>query len=498
MDVDDAIADGEDLVIKKSRDMGASWIDLTDIEWRWMFKDLQSFLLGSRKEEFVDKRGDHKSLFAKLDFIHERLPKWLMPNHERRSMHLKNLDNGSTIDGESTNSDFARGDRRTAILLDEFASVENGPEILTATADATNCRLFNSTPKGANAFYDLAMDRNKRQLRMHWSQHPVKAKGLYSDADGKPRSPWYDAECLRRSHPMEIAQELDIDFLAADYVFFDASDLDRIQKENVRSPYVVGELDYDPLSAKPLGFLEQPGGRFKLWIHPDAAGQLPTDRNYVMGVDIAMGTGGDSASNSVISVADAKTSEKVLEFASNNTKPHELAYIAVAVARWFKGQDGCGAYMAWEDNGPGQIFNPVVIELGYRNFYYRTNEKSIRKKKTTVPGWWSSPATKLSLLGEYRRALANGPFINRCREAINECREYIFHSNNTVSHSRSVRSADPSNTGENHGDRVIADALVWKMLKEGPQKRQPEEPKRNNNCFAARRDMRQEQEKKCW
>ena len=138
--IDSAIGH-HDLLIEKSRDMGASWMLLLVFEWRWHFKQLQSFLLVSRKEDLVDKSGDPKSLFWKIDFILQHQPRWMLPNYTRQKLHLHNEDRGCTIDGESTTGDVARGDRRTAIGLDEFASFEDGYAAEAATGDATNCRI---------------------------------------------------------------------------------------------------------------------------------------------------------------------------------------------------------------------------------------------------------------------------------------------------------------------------------------------------------------------
>ncbi len=60
-----------------------------------------------------------------------------------------NADNGSVIDGESTTGDAGRGDRRTAMFIDEYAAfdVTDGYRVLLASRDTTNCRGFNSTPE---------------------------------------------------------------------------------------------------------------------------------------------------------------------------------------------------------------------------------------------------------------------------------------------------------------------------------------------------------------
>ena len=133
-------------MIEKSRDMGASWMCLMAFEWVWHFHSISSFLLVSRKEDLVDKTNDPRSLMWKIDYMHKNQPRWLLPSIGRSNFHIINHDTGSTIDGESTTGDVARGDRRTAILLDEFASVDQGARVLAATGDATDCRVMNSTP----------------------------------------------------------------------------------------------------------------------------------------------------------------------------------------------------------------------------------------------------------------------------------------------------------------------------------------------------------------
>ena len=84
----------------------------------------------------------------------------------------------------------------------------------------------------------------------------------------------------------------------------------------------------------------------------------------------------------------------------------------------------------------------------------------LARKQSDTPGWFSTKEGKLSLLGDYRKALASGEFINRSYQAIREAREYVFTATGSVEHARSINTVDPTGARENHGDRVIADALV--------------------------------------
>lgn len=461
-----------DVVVEKSRDMGASWLCLLAFEHRWRFFPAQSFLLGSRNESYVDDISNPKSLFWKLDFIRLYQPDWLVPRVERKKLHLGNLDMSSVISGESTTGDFARGDRRTAVLLDEFAYVDTGDNVMSATADVTRSRIANSTPKGtSNAFYECVQNDHWKKVRLHWTSHPVKARGLYWDADDKPRSPWYDAECARRT-PSQIAQELDIDYLGSGGMFFDAAVVNRLESQT-SEPLLQGSLEYDVNSAEPLQFHTVEKGALLLWCDLGANGRPARDGNYVMGVDVATGVGdstGRGASNSVASVVNLATGEKVAELALNGLDPIEFARYCVALARWFKGDNDVGAQMIWESNGPGQLFGRVVTEdLLYRYVYFRTNESSLTRKPTTVPGFYTTQPSKSMLLGRYRSCLADGSFENHSRMAVRELRSYVYRDNGAIVHAGTINSNDPTSARDNHGDRVIADALACMLTVQRPE-----------------------------
>ena len=454
----------------KSRGMGATYMFIVAMEHRWHFFDYETFLCISRVEDDVDKTDDPRSIFWKIDLQHQYQPTWLLgfdtqtaPN--RMKLHLFNPLTNSTIDGISTQGNVARGDRRTAIFMDEFAAVDptDSYRMCTSAQYASDCCIFNSTPQGiGNAFYDQSKpDAAGAKIELAWWRHPEFGKGVYLDEQGKRRSPWYDLQRRRANHPREISQELDMSFLGSGDMFFNAAALDDHEKAHSHAPYKVGELDYDSQSLQPMGFKESPFGRLHLWILPDARGKLPGDREFVAACDIATGTG---ASDSVITVGDKKSGEKVAEFVANRLRPDELACMAVALCRWFEG-DTAGALLNWESNGPGRAFGNRIVESGYRRIWYRREEGHIANDVTDIPGWFTSKSNKNSLLGEYNRALASSSFINRSKPAIRECRAYVFQPNGSVEHSKAMADADPSATGDNHGDRVIADALCWWTMK---------------------------------
>lgn len=533
----ECVITGQDFVIPKSRDMGASWMGLLVFEWLWHFYDNLSFLLISRNEDYVDKRGNPKSLFWKIDFIHDNQPAWLLPtgrgagwsDPNRKLLHLQNADTRSVIDGESTTGDAGRGDRRTAMFIDEHAAFEinDGFRVLRATRDTTKCRGFNSTPQGANnGFYEVVHNTAARIIRLHWSEHPLKNQGLYTSEagrlkllddfqgvvkvlrkgekeaqhviypdeypfklDGKLRSPWYDNECARCVSEMEVSQELDIDFLGSDYQFFDPPTIKALSDKYCRPPDLIGELEYDPETCTPKRFVENPKGRLLLWITLDGEGRPARDRHFVLGADIAAGTG---ASNSVNSVADRSTGEKVAVWRDPNTLPVDFGRFTVALARWFN-----NAFVVPDRSGPtGEVAVKKMIDVGYGNLYYRRNEKKIGRDVTDTPGAFLNSQAKAALLEDYRDALGKHRFINRSKIGMDECLQFIRRTDGSIEHSAAVNTQDPSGARTAHGDEVIADALCCMGVHDTqPERSQAEEPEVPQGSLAWRMKQKQDLER---
>ena len=470
--IEEAIDEQKDLCIDKSRDMGVSWMVLAVILHRWLFRNGQNFLIGSRKEELVDSTESPECLFWKLMYVLEKLPAWMKPTFHKTFANLKNVDRGGVIGGESTNKDFARAGRMRAIFLDEMASMENGWDIMASTSQSSRCRIMVSTPKGSgNEFYEQAKNgKCKNCLSLHWTLHPLKREGLYYDSAGKPRSPWYDRECERLGDPQQIGQELDISYTSSDYQFFDEEILRRIRTMDVRDPVFVGRLEYDTHSYRPLRLVADPGGPLRLWINPDGNGTIPGGLlgTVSCGVDIATGAAdasGRGRTNSTASFGDCRTGEKFGELVINGMQPHDFAGVVVACCRMFPEPEFDGAYLIWEHNGPGGVFANTVIQVcGYGRFYCRKNDESLSANVTDLPGFWSNANTKKALLGEYKRAIQTGECVVHSLRSVEEARAYVYGPSGSVYHSAALRTHDPSGARENHGDMVIADALMWKGM----------------------------------
>lgn len=517
----DAIDGGYDIVCPKSRTMGASWMGLSVFEWKWHFQNDLSFLLISRNEDYVDKKGNPKALFWRVDYLHQNQPQWLLPtgrwlgskDPNRKMLHLANADTHSVIDGESTTGDAGRGDRRTAMFIDEFAAfeVDSGFKVLRASRDTTKCRIFNSTPQGANnAFAEVCQKTGAKHVRMHWSKHPLYNVGLYTSTrepdgtmtvkllgdfsgtvltqrkewdspkefnfpedypfvlDGKQRSPWYDMQCSRCTTEQEVSQELDIDFLGSDFQFFDGEFIQMLIDEYCIKPSLTGRLLFEPGSLEPTGFEIDPKGPLSLWF--DIPGQGPVlrcrdifqGRKFGIGSDVSFGTG---ASNSASSIVDLQTGKKVGLWKDPHTDPERFCDETVALAKWFN-----NAFMIWDSSGPsGKTFTMRLIDTGYRKIYYRRAEQTTRKRVSDQPGYFLNSEDRSILLRDYRNKLSERKFINPSESGLTEALQFVVQPGGKMEHSAAANSQDPRGAREAHGDEVIADALASRILTLKPQ-----------------------------
>lgn len=202
-ELNDDIARGVSQLTEKSRDMGVTWLVLAVFVYRWLFHD-ENFLTGSRKEDLVDTLGDMSTHFERMRYMISKLPDWMVEfcGFKRKDsgyMKIFKAD-GASITGESMNADFSRQGRYKAILLDEFAFVDNAERIWRSCGDSSPCKIAISTPNGTNnKFCELRKSGKIKVNTVHWKMHPEKTDKWYQQMKGE------------RSEK-DVAQELDINY----------------------------------------------------------------------------------------------------------------------------------------------------------------------------------------------------------------------------------------------------------------------------------------------
>jgi hypothetical protein len=197
----------EDGLVEKSRDMGISWLCCAIAVWMWLMKPGTAIGFGSRKEEYVDALGDPKSLFWKLRFLINLLPRELRPagyDEKKHAPHMRilNPENGSVITGESGDN-IGRGNRVSAYFVDESAFLEHPESIDAALSQTSNCRIHVSTPNGSgNPFYRKRHSGKISVFIFDWRDDPRKDEA------------WYQHQC-ELLDPVVVAQEIDRNYEAS-------------------------------------------------------------------------------------------------------------------------------------------------------------------------------------------------------------------------------------------------------------------------------------------
>jgi hypothetical protein len=535
-EIKNAIDFGHDLLIDKSRDEGATEIISKMFALYFLCVPETSLLVGSRKEEYVDAgtqinnqrvSGSPRCIFHKILYAFSTGPIWMQPKLNKTHMHIENLDNGSILDGESTNENFGAGDRRTAILLDEFGRVDHklAQNIRESVADVSDCVIYNSTHfyGRGHPYAKLRFSGKLKVVLLPWYKNPEKKQGLYKspdldeieiydekyyedrwpgvfkkafklsdiekdlllqDAEGefptfiadgsdKWRSPWYDTEEKRRD-PRDVAQNIDMNPAGAGDNFFDHYVLARLRTDKMRKPSVVGDFSFDyTIKGQLTNIKWRPGGghkRFRWW------GSLPLGRpnqahNYIVCCDISLGTG---ASNSVAKVYDANTRECVGMFITSQLPPSEFADHVIAMCRWVGGRNGT-PFLAWEANGPGNAFDARRRAHRYNYVYYDANYQLRNRKKSKKPGWYNTDKSSYAGLLLLRDALSEslktiklGAYLHTYDEdTIQEYEDYIVYENGKIGPSGCVD--DTAGAKKAHGDTVIPDVIFMFAMREQPK-----------------------------
>lgn len=495
----------------KSRAQGASWIMMALFVWAFCFRPNCILGMGSKDESTADDPDNPESLGWKFDFLLSMLPEWMKPAVKRTaSKHTwSNLDSGAYLKAYAATAGIGRGGRFTCFFLDESAFFPPGSDrdAVANLIETTNGVVMLSTPHGMdNEHYDRVHEPGPwLRVILDWKDNPVQNKGLYQamegnlviidkehefpddyqyNLDGRIRSPWYDRKCADHGNNMlYIAQELDREYSGSKGRPFSQPMLERA-RQFCRKPLHTGWLFYpegDPWAVEDMTWLEGDAYKFDLWHPLDSSNRLPDDE-YVMGIDISAGVGGETSSNSVLSIFHKQRREQVGELAVNTIPPVEFAQLAVAIAFWL-GRGKARTKLIWEKQGPGIPFTKELLRLGYPNLFYQHEGEELRRfaKKSDRPGYFNS--NRYTVLSPLIATMTNGLATFRSEALLEECAQYVYDDSSKPIHPRTKTARDGSARGANHGDRAIAAALAVRAMRMGrPVHKPTEQPKRSEHA----------------
>ena len=208
--IGDLVDTGEEGLIEKSRDTGATYLTAGFALHRWLFVPGFKTTFGSRKVDYVDKKDNPDSIFAKLRIMARRQPVELMPDGFNWAQHdnymrLVNPATGSVISGEG-GEDMGRGGRSSLYVVDEAAFVPNADAVEKALSGNTDSVLWVSSVNGMGNLFARkrhSIMKPHQIMRLHWRDDPRKTEE------------WAAAKQASFSDPTTWASEYDIDYTAS-------------------------------------------------------------------------------------------------------------------------------------------------------------------------------------------------------------------------------------------------------------------------------------------
>jgi len=368
--------DHQFLITLKSRQLGISTLAAGYSLWLMIFhKDKNVLALATTQ-------ATARNLVNKVQFMYKELPSWLrLKAVEDNKLSLR-LTNGSRISAKSSNSDAARSEAVSLLLIDEAAFIDNIDETFAAAqqtlATGGQCMAL-STPNGIGNWFHQTWEKAETgensfiPIKLPWTVHPERDQT------------WRDQQD-RDLGPRMAAQECDCDFLSSGDTVFEPEDLIYMETTTKKDP------------------IERRGVDSNLWIweYPDYM------KSYMVVADVARGDGQDF---STFHVFDIEASCQVAEFKSK-IPPKEFGNILVGIATEYN-----NALLVVENASIGWATIDQIISREYSNLYYssKSDQETVQsymskfENDKLVPGFSMTARTRplvIAKMMEYIREKA--------------------------------------------------------------------------------------------
>src|SRR6056300_51959 len=353
--------DHQYIITLKSRQLGISTLAAGYSLWLMLFHKDKNILA------LATTQATARNLVTKVQFMYDNLPKWLKLKHSEYNKLSLRLKNGSRIKAVSSNSDSARSEAVSLLLIDEAAFIDNIEETFTAAqqtlATGGQCMAL-STPNGIGNWFHQTWEKAESRensflpIKLPWTVHPERDDNWREkqNADLGPRM---------------AGQECDCDFLASGDTVFEPDDM----------AYYEQTYEKDPI--------ERRGVDGNLWIWEG----VDYMKSYMVVADVARG---DSTDYSAAHVFDIEGCVQVAEY-KGKLSPKDFGNFLVGLASEYN-----EALLVVENANIGWATIEQLLEREYRNIYSSStsNMESVEsymhkyERDKLVPGFTMSMRTR--------------------------------------------------------------------------------------------------------
>jgi hypothetical protein len=372
-----------------SRQSGKTTIVSAYILWYSMFNENKTIGIVSNKETSA------KMILHRIKKTYECLPPWLKPGVTEYSKTFISFDNGTRLVISATSADAFRGETMNLLVCDEFAFVpgSQAEEFWAANYPTISASLeakiiIISTPNGLfNIFHRIYSESESGKntfiyTRVSWEKVPGRDKT------------WAE-EQIKNLGQKQFDQEFAVQFIGS--------------TNTVISPDVLKVI----LSKNEDPIMRDLQDRLLIW-------EKPKDECiYVMGVDVAKGTGENYSVIQILKIESIKPVKmtQVAVFHDNLTDVYNFADIIHRLSIFYK-----NAYIMVENNAEGS----VIVR---RIWWEYENENLVNSGlKEALLGVRATRATKPKAVVLMKKLIEDGCLEIKHEKTLNELGSFIEES----------------------------------------------------------------------
>jgi hypothetical protein len=380
-------------IILKSRQLGISTLIAGYALWLILFHKDKNILA------LATTQSTAKNLITKIRFAYDNLPAWLKIKAVENNKLSIRLSNGSQAKAVSSNTDSARSEAVSLLIIDEAAFIENIDQTFASAQQtlATGGRCIAlSTPNGVgNWFHQTWVKAEEKEnsfipIKLPWTLHP--------ERDSKWRTQ-QDSDLGTRL----AAQECDCDFLSSGDTVFEPELINDYEQNTVIDP------------------IERRGLDAGLWIWE----YVDYNKEYMVVADVSRG---DSMDYSAFHIFDIETLTQVAEY-RGKLPPKDFANLLLGIATEYN-----RALLVVENVNVGWATLEELVSKNYSNLFYSSRSDQLdissyfnkMQRGESVPGFSTTSKTRPLVIakgGEFFRAKA---ISIRSRRLIEELRVFVW------------------------------------------------------------------------
>lgn len=395
-------------IILKARQLGISTVTAAFACWLLLFRRDKTILV------VATKVATAANLVRKVQMMYDNIPEWLQISKEKTyNRHILELQNGSWIKAESTQSSSGRSEALSFLIIDEAAHVEGlgGDNGLWTAAYPTlstggSCIAL-STPAGVGDwFHEKCMGaingENEFVLtKLMWDVHPERDQA------------WFDKE-TRNMSKRQIAQELLCNFNASGETVIDPEDIEFIQNFLEDFNEDTGERYGDPLYKTEIDR--------NMWVWRE----YNPNHKYLISADVARGDGRDF---STFHILDYTTNHLVAEYKGQPEYDKFAEMLCRVGSQWGY------PIIVVEGNMLGYSVITEMENRDYPNIYYEKKSTHEYVEPLLAPhtagigkGFTTSMSTKPQIVAKMEEYIRNKEITIYSRRLHDEMKTFIWNN----------------------------------------------------------------------